>query len=89
MAESERTIRDHPSAAWFRQDLEKIQGDLLAVLRHHWPNVGHQLIAHALIETTGTVLAAIAAAEPAALADIDRKLDELQTFVVTTAQPTQ
>lgn len=75
---------DNAAAVWFRQNLELVQADLVATLRKHWPAVGHQVIAHALIQTTGTVLGAIVQADPAAHADLDRKLADLRLFVATT-----
>ena len=85
MAEERNALNgDHPAAAWFRRDLEAVQADLLVVLQKHWPRVGTQLIAHALIETTGSVLAAITTDEPATAPAIDVKLGELRLFAATT-----
>lgn len=77
-------MNPHPVAEWFRKDLEKVQADLLVVLRHHWPAVGHQVISTAIIETTGSVCAAIIEDEPSAQPDIDTKVGQLHLFIAAT-----
>ena len=39
MSDEYSATNDHPAAAWFRRDLERVENDLLAVLREHWPQV--------------------------------------------------
>ena len=69
---------EHAAAEWYRNDLEKVQNELLAVLRQHWPQVGTQLIAHVLVEVTGSVLATIMQNNLAAKADVLGRLDQLR-----------
>jgi hypothetical protein len=63
--------------------LEAVQADVLAALQRDSARVGNQLIAHALIETTGSVLAAIIEAEPAARIDVTTKINGLHLHVAT------
>lgn len=88
MADTERTSTSD-QAAWYRKSLEAVQADVVDVLKKHWPRVGAQLIAHALIETTGNVLSAIAADDPAGQPAINAKLDDLRLFVATAGKAPQ
>lgn len=72
---------EYPALAWYRATIEAVHADVVAALRKHWPHVGSQLIAHALIETTGTVLGAIVTTDPASAQDIDTKICEMRLFV--------
>ncbi len=76
-------------ARWHRRQLEAFHVDLLEVVGKHYPALGAQSIVHGLIESTGRVLAAIAAGDPASRAAIDAKLSWLHLFVTTTDQATQ
>lgn len=78
-----------PLADALRRDLEAIQADLLAVLRHHYPRVGPMLIAHALIETTGSVCTAIVESQPVARRDLDLKLASMHAYVACAKQARQ
>lgn len=78
MAETNQRPGEHAAAEWYRQDLELIEGELLTVLQTHWARVGSQLIAHAAVETVGSVLAAIIRDKPAAQADVLGRLDQLR-----------
>jgi hypothetical protein len=90
MAEADRNAAsDHPAAAWFRRDIEVVEAELVAVLRKHWSRVGAQIVAHALIQTVGSVCGAIVEAEPAAGPDIDAKLADVRLYVATTNQRAQ
>jgi hypothetical protein len=79
----------HAEHLAFRRHLELVQADLVAVVRKHAPVVGHRVICHALIETTGHLVSAIATANPAMRADLDRKFDQLRLFVSATEAPPQ
>lgn len=71
-----------------RQHMDQLQADMLAVVRHHSANGGphsYKLAAHALIELTGSVCAAIVEAEPATRSEFDTKLCDLRLFVAATA----
>jgi hypothetical protein len=78
-----------PAAERALQHVEEVNAALLAVLRQHWPIVGYHLIAHALVETAGAVLVAIAEADPSARPDLDAKLADLRLFVGTAGQRPQ
>lgn len=80
---------DHPAAEWYRRDLERVESELLAVVRHWMPRVGYQLVAHALIETTGSVLGDIVEAEADARPDLDQRLQQLRLHVATVGQRAQ
>ncbi len=77
MAENERT-GEHAAATWYREDLDRIENELLAVVRAHFARSGAQLVAHAVIETAGSVLAAIIHDRPAARADVLGRIDQLR-----------
>ena len=81
--DADRDQADAPAAAWYRADLERVEADLLAVVRRHLPRVGCQLVAHALIETVGSVCADIVEAAPAARADIAVRLEQARLHIVT------
>jgi hypothetical protein len=90
MADAERNVSTADAAAkWFRKDVDAVQAAVLAVLQQHWPRVGTQIISHALIEATGSVLAAIVEAEPSAGPDIDQKLAAARLYVLTARQEPQ
>lgn len=80
---------ERAAADWYGRDLEQIEADLLAVLRQHWPRVGSQLIAHALVETVGSVSAAIMRDNPAARTDVLGRLDQLRLHLATDGQRAQ
>jgi hypothetical protein len=83
MAETERAADEHPAAEWYRRDLERVEDELLAVVRKHLPRVGVQLMAHALIETTGSVLGDIIEAQPESRADIVQRSEQLTLHIQT------
>ena len=65
----------------FRREVATVQADLFDALGNHWARAGNHVVAWALVETAGSALRAIVLAEPAALADIDRQIRELQLFL--------
>lgn len=77
---------DNPAAKWFRQNLDLLQADLLAVVQRHTPTIGVQATAHGLIELCGSVCRAVVEAEPAGSIDIDEKLLNLRLFVMAAGQ---
>jgi hypothetical protein len=79
----ERNGAEHPAAAWYRQDLERVEAEVLAVVRANMPRVGYQLVAHALIEVVGSVLGDIVEAQPTARVDLDTRLEQLRLHVAT------
>jgi hypothetical protein len=81
--------RNKTNAAWFREQLEAVEADLLVVVRKHYAAVGPQVVAHALVEFSGSVLAAIATEAPASRAEIETKLAELRLFVAAAGQRAQ
>jgi uncharacterized protein (DUF2237 family) len=64
-----------------RRALERIEADLLAVLRHHAPAAGWPLCAHALIEATGSLAALLVTEAPASRALLITQLDALRLHV--------
>jgi hypothetical protein len=83
MSDESRGTAPSPAAVWFRHQVEAVQADLIATVRTHTARVGSQVIAHAVVEFSGSVLAAIAEADPASQADLDAKLADLRLFVAT------
>jgi hypothetical protein len=78
MTDTNERTGEHAAAAWYREDLERIEHELLAVVRACWVTSGEQLVAHALIETAGSVLDAIIRERPAARADVLGRIDQLR-----------
>jgi hypothetical protein len=69
-----------------RQHIDQVQAEILAVVRRHSSNAnGYKMAAHALIELTGSVCAAIVEAEPSMRAFFDEKLGDLRLFVAATS----
>jgi hypothetical protein len=76
-----KTTSTEHAAMWYREELDRIEFELLDVLRWHWARVGDQVIAHAVVETAGSVLDAIAREKPTARADMLQRIDDLRLYL--------
>lgn len=83
----EHGTREHPAAAWYRRDLDRVERELLAVVQRYGPMVGSRLVAHALLETCGSVLVAMVEADPEAQGNVDRWVADLALFVSAGGRP--
>jgi hypothetical protein len=68
----------------YRAALDRVEADLLAVVRRHALLLGPHLVACALIEVCGSVCGDIVQALPDAGPDLDQRLAQLRLFVSTT-----
>ena len=78
-----------PTAEFYRAALDRVEADLLAVVRRHIPALGSHLVASALIELTGSVCGDIVQAVPEAAIDLDERLAQLRLYVATTNETPQ
>ncbi len=83
---SPQAVDERPAAKWYRADLERVEGDLLSVIRRELPRVGWQLTVHALLEMAGSVLGDIVEAAPAARADVLQRIGELHLYLAAEGQ---
>ena len=83
MPDSEPRAMEYSAGAAYRRDLERVEADLLSVVRHHVRALGVQVVTVALVELLGAVCQDIVTADPSAAPRIVETLGQLQLYVST------
>jgi hypothetical protein len=73
----------------YRRELDRVEADLVTIVRHHARTLGVPIVTTALVEVLGGVLADVVTANPAAAAGIADTLAQLQLYVATVNQAPQ
>ncbi len=79
----------HPAAEQFRREVEEVEADMMALWRQRHASKGLGVLKHTLFQLAGSVSAVMAEAEPADIADTNRKLADMALYVSTAGQRAQ